>query len=495
MFEYEKLNDLDIFVYCGGKCGSSTLHTTFKNNGFKSYKVHDNSYFKYLCDRFKKDTDKTIFDVIDFNIKQNDKTIYIIDSYRTPIERKMSAFFQNISKYIINYNEKTIEDYISVFNETILYKSEEYQSIDEVMRHYGLPTFANFDFKNKYNIVKKDNIIFIKIRFNDINEWSDILSTIFEKKIVMYNDNLTSNKQINKLYSEFKEKYNLPEKYIYEYLLNDEAFKIYNTSEEQNKYMNYWKNKIIVVRNKELLISNVKKTACFRTYVKLPGDYYYGNSDKNICFLWSPRAGCSITFKCYLDMAGLLDDAEKYSDWIHDYKTYIFINNIPEININELSKKTCNIIKTLVNPYSRAVSIWRTQNSHNLSFRDYLKELVNNKISYFNENDKYHLKPQYVDGEEKFVTKYIKLDNYEKYDITLLDGTIYTVDVTKYTSKHHAKRRDHINHFVGDIKIRDIYGKVPKSYKYFYDDEIKEMVYTYYKKDIDFYGYTFEEMV
>ena len=48
MFEYEKLNNLDVLIYCGGKCGSSTLHTTFKNNGYNSYKIHDNSYFKYL---------------------------------------------------------------------------------------------------------------------------------------------------------------------------------------------------------------------------------------------------------------------------------------------------------------------------------------------------------------------------------------------------------------------------------------------------------------
>jgi hypothetical protein len=247
--------------------------------------------------------------------------------------------------------------------------------------------------------------------------------------------------------------------------------------------------------NKELLINNVKKRSCFKTYVKLPGDYYYGDIDKNICFLWSPRAGCSITLKCFLDMVGLLDDAENYSNWIHDYKMYIFIQNVPEININELSKKKCNIIKTLVNPYSRAVSTWRTQRNSNLSFRDYLKELVNNKNSYVNESDKYHSKQQYIDGEEKFVTKYIKLDKYEKYDITLLDGTNYTVDVTKYTSKHHAKRSADINYFVGDIKLTGIHNKVPLSYKYFYDDEIKEMVYTYYKKDIEFYGYTFEEMV
>ena len=244
MFEYEKLNNLDIFVYCGGKCGSSTLHTTFKNNGYKSYQIHDNNYFKFLCNTFKKDINKTIFDVIDFNVKDS-KNIYIIDSYRTPIERKISSFFQNIGKNISNYSEKTVEELISIFNENFLYELEEYHSIDEVIKHYGLSTFTDFDFKNKYNIAKKDNITFIKMRFSEIAEWSDILSIIFEKMIVLYNKNLTSNKSINKLYNEFKEKYKVPEKYLNVYLLNDKNFKIYNSVEEQTKYIDYWNNKLI----------------------------------------------------------------------------------------------------------------------------------------------------------------------------------------------------------------------------------------------------------
>lgn len=242
MFEYKKLDDLDIFVYCSGKCGSSTLHNTFKNNGFKSYKIHDNNYFKFLCNTFNKDKEKTIFDVIDFN--KINKKIYIIDCYRTPIERKISSFFQNINRYVENYDNIQINELINIFNQKFLYQLEEYHSIDEVIKHYGLKPFTNFDIKNKYNIVKKDNIVFIKLRFNDIFEWSDILSTIFEKKISIFNDNVTIKKPINKLYNEFKELYKVPNKYMDEYLLNDSNFKIYNSQEEQEKYINYWKNRI-----------------------------------------------------------------------------------------------------------------------------------------------------------------------------------------------------------------------------------------------------------
>ena len=242
--------------------------------------------------------------------------------------------------------------------------------------------------------------------------------------------------------------------------------------------------------NKEYLIERIKNTGCFKSDMG-----WYGDRNKKVCFLWSPRGGCSITFKCFLDMIGLLDDAKQYNEWIHNYRMEIMVPNTSYIRIPDLKKDKYHIIKTIVNPYSRAVSIWRFLKSHNLSFRNYLKELINDKFNYFSGIDKYHLKPQYVDGEEHIITKYIRLDNFDKYDVLLPDGTNYTIDVTKYTSDHHAKRCDDINYFVGDIKLIDIHNIVPKSYKYFYDDEIKEMVYTYYKKDIEKYDYTFEEMV
>ena len=297
MFEYKKLNDLDIIVYCGGKCGSSTLHTTLKKNGYKSYKIHDNSYFQYVCNIFKRDTNRTIYDVIDFNVQQG-KPIYIIDSYRTPIERKISSFFQNVQNHIGNYDKKTTDDIISIFNEKLLYELEEYHSIDEVMQHYGLPKFTEFDFKNKYNIVKKDNIIFIKMRLNDINEWSNILSTIFEKNITIHNENLTSDKSINKLYNEFKEAYKVPEKYLNENLIKDKEFKIYNTKEEQDNYTNRWLNKM-----------NVK------------------HFPKNIWFYWDDLKNIPKEF---------VDNVKLYEKNYPDFKVEIIcndnINSIPQLN-------------------------------------------------------------------------------------------------------------------------------------------------------------------
>ena len=242
MFENNELNNLDVIVYCGGKCGSSTLNNTFLKNGLNSFKTHDNNYFKYLCNKFNKDKNKSIFDVINFNKKQK-KTLYIIDSYRNPIERRISSFFQNIHTHIPDYTNQSIYDIIQIFNENFLHNLEKYKSIDEVLLYYDLPSFTIFDFTNKYNIIKKDNILFIKIRFLDIACWDKILSNILNKKISIYNDNLSNTKNIYDMYKKFKEIYTLPKESFDNVIKSDNDFKIYNTEEEQMDYINYWKQK------------------------------------------------------------------------------------------------------------------------------------------------------------------------------------------------------------------------------------------------------------
>ena len=90
------------------------------------------------------------------------------------------------------------------------------------------------------------------------------------------------------------------------------------------------------------------------------------------------------------------------------------------------------------------------------------------------------------------ITKYIKINENETFDITLQDGTLYTLDANRYTSSHHGNKNITNTDFCGD-KPRDIINdNLPASYKYFYDDEIKKMVETFYKNDIDKYGFTFE---
>jgi hypothetical protein len=231
----------NIFVYCGGKCGSSTLHNTFIQNGYESIHLHNNLYYKF---NLKHEDD--IFQLINLSVEKF-KKIYIIDAYRTPIERKISSFFQNITIYLPNYYNLKLDEIIDFFNNNLIEHIEEYHSINEVLEYYNVPLWNKFDFENNYNTIESNGIIFIKILFKDIKKWDDILSKIFGKQIKIYNDNLTQDKSINNLYKEFKKNYKVPKTYIFNILINDKEFKIYNTEKEQEEYINYWLQKSLLV--------------------------------------------------------------------------------------------------------------------------------------------------------------------------------------------------------------------------------------------------------
>lgn len=247
------MNYYDIFVMCGGKCGGSTLANTFHKNGFKTTHIHGTNY----TGAFQSDINLELglFNIIDNSSKN--KKIYIIDCYRTPIERKISAFFQHIRLHLPNYKELSIEELISFFNENVLESIENYHPINVALDNYNIPLFDSFDFIRKYNKLEYENKVFIKLLFSDINLWEEILSNILETPIKIYPHNLTSNKEIYEIYKKFNEKYRVPEKYI-DVIINDNEFNIYNTKGQQEEYINKWKNvnKTLIGKNGFLFLQN-----------------------------------------------------------------------------------------------------------------------------------------------------------------------------------------------------------------------------------------------
>jgi len=245
----------------------------------------------------------------------------------------------------------------------------------------------------------------------------------------------------------------------------------------------------------ERLIEKIKNKNVGKTSY---GNHTYSNlwfvcHDNKICITFTPRGGCSISMLQYLDLVGLLEDALHYNSFVHLYRCKIFQNNIPYCKIDKLKSENYTFVKFIINPYIRAVTIFRWQTSHNLSFREYLKQLTNNKTEYFNNDDKYHYEQQYIEGEENYITKYIKINENEKYTIILNDGKPYELDANKYTSCHHGVKNQQNTKFCGDLESKIVNNDLPKSYKYFYDDDIKKMVETFYKDDIEKYGFSFDD--
>lgn len=246
MYKMSQLEDVTFFVYSGRKSGSSTLNYSFLNlDDTLSIQIHNNEDFLYKYGQCKYNS---VFELVENNMN-NHKNIYIFDSYRTPIEKKISSFFEDIDKYIPNYKECDISFLISYFNKKYIYGkkcshiyTEDYEPLDEMMEHFSLPPIKNFDFDKKYNIIQHKNLVFVKIRFNEIKRWDELVSKIIGTPIIMKDKNVSENKDYNNVYNNFKKNYKIPKEFL-EKLKSDSRFITYNSNVERMKYIKDWTTK------------------------------------------------------------------------------------------------------------------------------------------------------------------------------------------------------------------------------------------------------------
>lgn len=228
------MDDLDCIILSGGKCGSCTLSETLTHNNIKNIKLHS---------LFSREVPYSYYELIEIinknSNKNSNKKFYIIDSYRNPVERKISSFFQNINSHIgINYRNYKIDELINIFNDKYINNLEGFHPLYEIFNEYEIEYIKDFDFVKRYNIIEKENLVIIKLLFKDIHLWEKQLEEIFCKKITLHKFNISENKEYYDVYSEFKKQYKVPKSYIDNILKNDKEFKIYNTLHEQEDYIN-----------------------------------------------------------------------------------------------------------------------------------------------------------------------------------------------------------------------------------------------------------------
>ena len=98
-----------IFVYTPPKVGSTTLVTSLRislGNDYNIIHIHDEIMLNVLTGIHN----VKINDIIHFLSNQG-KKVYVIDVYRTPVERKMSEFFEKISSLHFNNTAENISKY------------------------------------------------------------------------------------------------------------------------------------------------------------------------------------------------------------------------------------------------------------------------------------------------------------------------------------------------------------------------------------------------
>ena len=231
-----------IFIYTPPKVGSTTLVSSLRVSLGKTYNIihiHDDVMLSVLTGIHH----ISVNDIIK-HLSNNGKIVYVIDVYRTPIERKMSEFFEKISPYHFNNSEENINNY------SVKRVSDRFNKIfphienqDHYFDKYNIENPIPFDFEKRYTIQIINNISYIKLRLCDSHIWQNILSSIFQTDIVLITDYKTETKKIGELYNRFKSEYKIPENFL-ENIKSCKYFKFYYSISERNTYLNYWRNKL-----------------------------------------------------------------------------------------------------------------------------------------------------------------------------------------------------------------------------------------------------------
>jgi len=239
IFTNKNINNI-IFIYTPLKVGSTTIVSSIRLSAahqFLVIHIHNETCLKVLTGI----ENVTINELILYNASIG-KNVYVIDVYRSPIERKISEFFELISFHFNNSLEKinqySIERVINRFNKVFPHIANEEHMND----NYNIIVPEEFDFDKKFLFTKQNNVNYIKLRLKDSNEWGTTLSLLLNTEIVIVNDYETNNKPIGELYEKFKKSYRIPPNLL-ENIKSNKYLNYYYSLEERNEYFDVWENK------------------------------------------------------------------------------------------------------------------------------------------------------------------------------------------------------------------------------------------------------------
>ena len=217
--------------------------------------------------------------------------------------------------------------------------------------------------------------------------------------------------------------------------------------------------------------------------------FFLINENKKILFGWSAKCGCSHVKYMWL----YLNDINfTQNDTVHKNNTY---NNLPK-NIDEYT-----VVIFIRNPYKRIVSgfldkykeggefRYRWKNSL-ITFNDFIDELISNNYSIIN---KHHFTPQTSEAYNSNI-KYAK--NLKLYDICNIDYNYigHLFDKTIPNNVKNFKGTHTRNNLLQSSKFTDVWNLNMSTYinynienKYFYNKDIQNKVYNFYKSDFNWF--------
>ena len=257
-----------IFIYCPPKVGSTSLVSSIRlyaTNKFTVIHLHNELMLNVLGNI----QNITINEIIEYN-RSLGKNVYVIDIYRSPIEQKISLYFEEIASIHFNTTEEHINkmnplNIVTRFNNICPYieTGDHFKNVYNIGFDYSSP----FDFNKKYILKEVNGIKYIKLRLKDSDtDWSRILKEILNIDMHIVKDYETEKKVIKDVFTSFKRDYLIPSN-LFDLIKEDDALKYYYSEEERNEYISNWTN---------------KQTAQFITYTLIEYALYRTISNENI---------------------------------------------------------------------------------------------------------------------------------------------------------------------------------------------------------------------
>jgi len=333
-----------IFVYCPPKVGSTSLVSSIRlyaANKFTVIHVHNEMMISILCGI----KNITINEIIQYN-KSLGKNVYVIDIYRSPIEQKMSLYFEEIAT--IHFN--TTEEHINKMNAQCLitrfnniFPHIETGDHFKNMYNIGYDYVAEpFDFNKKYILKDVNGIKYIKLRLKDSStDWSRILKELLNIDIVIVKDYETDQKIIKEAFSIFKSDYLIPSNF-FEIIKNTDTLKYYYSEEERTEYMSNWFNKQTSIHQSY----NDQEYALYRTISNENIGYNVLQSNHYMDTGCTCRA-CTYKRKCIIHK---LNKGEQNTEKIiHEVVKAEYLQNVKIPNFNRKIQKINRVLVQLKN--------------------------------------------------------------------------------------------------------------------------------------------------
>ncbi|MEQ8712197.1 MAG: sulfotransferase family 2 domain-containing protein [Cyclobacteriaceae bacterium] len=223
---------------------------------------------------------------------------------------------------------------------------------------------------------------------------------------------------------------------------------------------------------------------------------------------WSEKAACTMAVRMFFEHLGVLDEAQAYSSWIHNYRIEVYEKQ-KEISLQHLRDNNYYKFKVVRSPYSRAVSSYfvlvkdkEYSKRHQLhrqlnlktidvSFQVFLEALIKLDLSTIDT----HFRPQWRVYEEEFCfNKICHIENIDTEIEQINKATRANLSFKRVYSPHHTKLTPGTSRIVATDPFSSYAQAIP-SYDLFYNKQTKGLVEQVYQSDITAYKYDFDQFI